>query len=148
MIKNKFKNTLSAEWYAFKLLFSINVPIGILYIVLYSLSHPISLVNTVLGKYVIDEIAVVYTLGSATVTLWWLLIIYLGIHFIVGCTKDYTYTVLQNDIINQAQNTLEVRVMRKVASFNSSFFDDPANRDMLDSAIHSKDCVSDLSCLW
>ena len=142
MIKNKLKDLLSAEWYAFKLLFSVNVPLGILYIILYSLSHPVSLINTVLWKYVIDEIAIVYTLGSATVTLWWLLGIYLGIQFIVGCTKVYAYTVLQNDITTQAQNILEVRVMRKVASLNSAFFDDPANRDMVDSAMQSKDRVS------
>jgi len=142
MIKNKIKDLLSAEWYAFKLLFSVNVPLGILYIILYSLSHPVSLINTVLWKYVIDEFAIVYTLGSATVTLWVLLGIYLGIQFIVGCIKDYAYTVLQNDITTQAQNTLEVRVMRKVASLNSAFFDDPANRDMVDSAMQSKDRVS------
>lgn len=142
MIKNKLKDLLSAEWYAFKLLFSVNVSLGILYIILYSLSHPVSLINTVLWKYVIDEIAIVYTLGSATVTLWWLLGIYLGIQFIVGCTKVYAYTVLQNDITTQAQNILEVRVMRKVASLNSAFFDDPANRDMVDSAMQSKDRVS------
>ena len=48
MIKNKLKDLLSAEWYAFKLLFSVNVSLGILYIILYSLSHPVSLINTVL----------------------------------------------------------------------------------------------------
>ncbi len=142
MIKKRIRDILSAEWYVFKLLFSVNIPSGILYIVLRSLFYPVSLINTFIWKFVIDEITVVFSASSFTFRLWILLGIYIGINTVNSIVVSYVLTVLANDIRNQAQNKLELQVMRKVAALSSSYFDNPQNRDVLDSAKHSKERVS------
>lgn len=141
MVKRRIKEVLSAEWYAFRLLFSVSVPSGILYIVLRALSHPVGLINTVIWKYVIDEFAVVYSSGDISTRVWVLLCTYLGINLLSGLATSYALRVLGEDIHIKAQNKLDQRIMRKVASLDSSFFDDPKNRDMLETARYSKDRV-------
>lgn len=142
MLKKKIGEIISAELYTFRLLFSVSVPSGVLYIILRALFYPVSLINTLLWKYVIDELAVVYSLGNSTARLWLLLGIYLGINLLNGMISNYVISVLGNDIRNTAQNVLDLRVMQKIASLGNAFFDDPKNRDMLSTAQYSKDRVS------
>ncbi len=136
------KDTLKAECYAMKLLFETNVGLGIFYLFFYAIDYPISLANTFIWKYIIDELTCVYKGISNEKRICVLLCLYFGIMLFGLCVKKVNYGVIRPILHTASQKKLDERIMRKMAELDPSFFDDPENYDMIQIAKNSRQEIS------
>lgn len=136
------RQAIRAEAYAVKLLFEASVPLAIVFILSYAVDYPIVLFGTYLWKLIIDQLSYVYVNGTGAEMLWGLIGLYLTINVVNSLIGKLNFTVVRPRILSKSQRILDVRVMEKAATLDAEFFDDPANRDMVDVASHSKQQIS------
>ncbi len=141
MIK-KLNDIMSAEKYALKLIFESSKPLAVIYMLGYLIDYPTALLGTYLWKLIIDRIADVYSGFSGVRELWILLCIYLGINLFKDIVMKVVFGVVKPEIESRSRKILDVRVMRKMATLDEYFFDDPENRDMISVAGKSKQQIS------
>ena len=136
------RQAIRAEAYAIKLLFEASVPLAIVFILSYAIDYPIVLLGTYLWKLIIDQLLYVYSNASGAELLYGLIGFYLGINVINSMVSKINFTVIRPRILSRSQRILDTRVMKKAATLDAEFFDNPANRDMVDVASHSKQQIS------
>lgn len=113
-----------------------------MFILSYAVDYPIVLFGTYLWKLIIDQLSYVYVNGTGAEMLWGLIGLYLTINVVNSLIGKLSFTVVRPRILSKSQRILDVRVMEKAATLDAEFFDDPANRDMVDVASHSKQQIS------
>lgn len=139
----KITNIIRGEAYAVRLLFAAGTPLAILFMLSWLLDYPLVLLGSYLWGKIVDQLAHVYTHADGLSTLWTLLGLYLGSHLLGSIVTKLNAHLVRPEIESRSRKNLDLRIMRKLASLDAAFFDDPANRDMLKVAENSRQQISD-----
>lgn len=129
MIKT-LKNTLKAECFVLKYMFQTDTPVSIAYLAIIGIQYSVPLICVWLWKLILDEFTVIYLFGHKGAKIWIYLGIYLFLNVLVSVLNE-TGTVISEKLNRKATKKLDISIMKKLASVDTAFFDNPKNKDML-----------------
>lgn len=129
MIKT-LKNTLKAECFVLKYMFQTDTPVSIAYLAIIGIQYSVPLICVWLWKLILDEFTVIYLFGNKGAKIWIYLGIYLFLNVVVSVLNE-TGTVISEKLNRKATKKLDISIMKKLASVDTAFFDNPKNKDML-----------------
>ena len=138
--------TFQTECFLIKLMLKTDVLHGIVFLVSTCIQYAIPLISVWLWKLILDELTIISQTQTANNLVWFFLGIYLVLQ-ILSSIITHTNSFFYDTIKRKASINLDVAVMKKMASLDASFFDDPDNSNILIAAQTSEIYITD-NMLW
>ncbi len=135
------KKTVKTEWFLVKLLFDTNAVLGTVFCALTFIQYIIPVVNVWIWKLALDELTVIYQRGSSDFRIWIYIGIYLLMQILLSLLPQIS-GIIYGVIERKASYKLDMTIMQKTATVDTSFFDAPENYDLLAAAQTSEQYIS------